>query len=295
MKLIPLACRSVAIAAAIAFAPAARADAPQETPPKNALDQLDRIVAFQKQLDEAMKANDPQKLIELLGKMQQIAPLERGAPAVQFQFPPRRVEQERPKSDLRQQYEKQLREFAESIDKLKDDKEAREGIEKARDEYKKAMEAELKKADAAQPQSFPLFVPGRVRRVDDLPFDQLLPFADLGFIVPRVGRGDGAPPRLGVQLEKPSAVLSEQLDISADRGLVLVGVLPGTPAEKAGLKKNDILLQWAGKDLSSDVEGFQAMIAAAKIGEKFDAVVLRKGKKEAIKGIELPNAKRGVD
>jgi len=99
-------------------------------------------------------------------------------------------------------------------------------------------------------------------------------------------------PRLGVQLDKPSAPLIEQLDLPANVGLVLVDVIRGTPAEAAGFKKNDILLQWAGKDLASDVEAFQTLIAGAKPGEKFEAVVLRKGKKETIKGIELPVGKR---
>jgi len=266
-------------------------DAPAErAEPENPRAQLDRIVEFQKEIAEAMKANDPQKTLDLIRKMQGAMRLDRG---LQLQLLPRPgAEREAPKSDLRQQYEKQLKEFTDSIEKLKDDKEAREAIEKARDEYKKAMEAELKKSDLEKPRQPPQRplgdMPAFPRRAEINP----IPFPQLDFGIPRIGRGDGVQPRLGVQLDMPSAVLIEQLDLPPNSGLVLTDVLRGTPAEKAGFKKNDVLLQWAGKDLSSDVEAFQTLVGGVKAGEKFDAVVLRKGKKETIKGIELPTGKR---
>ena len=247
---------------------------------KGVNEQLQQILDLRKAIDEAMKANDPQKTLELFQKLQKQMQVQR--PDVELILPATRP-QAVPKSELREQYEKQLKEFAESIDKLKDDKEAREAIEKARDEYKKAMEAELKKADEAQPRrplpNFP--------RVQLQPLPVPAPFADFGDFNFRFG---AAQPRLGVQLEKPSGVLAEQLDLKPDTGLVIVDVMRGMPAEKAGLKKNDVLLQWAGKDIATDVEAFQTMIAEAKAGEKVDAVVLRKGKKETIKGIEIPEA-----
>ncbi len=259
-------------------------DAPEEKTP---LRQLDRNLELKKAIDEAMRADDPQKALDLVLKLQKQILVQRGG-AFQLQLAPFPVGRDPgpvPKSELREQYEKQLREFAESIDKLKDDKEAREGIEKARDEYKKAMEAELKKADEARPQpNFP--------RLQLQPLPAPLPFADFGDFNFRLG---GAQPRLGVQLEKPSGVLAEQLDLKPDTGLVIVDVMRGMPAEKAGLKKNDVLLQWAGKEIATDVEAFQTMIAEAKAGEKVDAVILRKGKKETIKGIEIPEAAKAPE
>ncbi len=265
-------------------------DAPRDKPversergePKNARGQLDLLLELQKEIDAAMKGGDPQKMLELVQKMQGVMQLDL---RLNQQLRPRPVgERVAPKSELRQQYEKQLKEFAESIEKLKDDKEARAGIEKARDEYMKAMEAELKKSDLEKPRQPERPVgdaPAFPRRAD------LQPFPMFGF-----DRVVGVQPRLGVQLDKPSAPLIEQLDLPANVGLVLVDVIRGTPAETAGFKKNDILLQWAGKDLASDVEAFQTRIAEAKPGEKFEAVILRKGKKETIKGIELPAGKR---
>jgi len=264
-----------------------KVDAPERKDPRA---QFDQILELQKAMGEAMRANDPEKTKELLLKLQQLMQVERpGAFQLQIQpFPLLGREQPQPKNDLRVQYEKQLKEFAESIEKLKDDQEARGAIEKARDEYKKAMEAELKKADEAQPAPRPIPVFPDFPRV---PRNELVPFPafDLGLRNPRL---TDVQPRLGVQLEKPSAVLADQLDLKPNTGLVILEAMRGTPADKAGLKKNDVLLQWAGKDVASDVEAFQALIAATKAGEKFEAVVLRKGKKEIVSGIEMPESRR---
>ncbi len=263
------------IACSLLAAPAsARRDPPERNGP---LQQLEQILELKKAIDNAMGNDDPQKALDLVMKLQKQMLLEpRG---LDFPFPAFPAANAAPpiKSDLRQQYEKQLKEFADSIDKLKDDKDAREAIEKARDEYKKAMEAELKKADDAQP----------LRIQPAFPRNELVPFQalDFGLMLPRL---NDAQPRLGVQLERISAVLAEQLDLEPNTGLVIVDVMRGFPAEKAGLKKNDIVLQWAGKKTPTDVEAFQTMIANAKGGEKVEAVILRKGKKETIKGIELP-------
>lgn len=271
-------CLAASIACSLFAVPAsAQRDVPERN---NPLQQLEQILALKKAIDDAMGADDPQKALDLVMKLQKQMMLDRPDFQVQpFPFPAGREQVQPPKSDLRVQYEKQLKDFAESIDKLKDDKDAREAIEKARDEYKKAMEAELKKADDAQP-----------RRIQPaFPRNEIAPLQGLDFAL-RFPRLDDAQPRLGVQLERISAVLTEQLGLEPDTGLVIVDVMRGFPAEKAGFRKNDIVLQWAGKKTPTDVEAFQTMIARAKAGEKVEAVVLRKGKKETIKDIELPAA-----
>lgn len=103
---------------------------------------------------------------------------------------------------------------------------------------------------------------------------------------------NAAQPRLGVRVDKVSPVLAEQLDLPKDTGLVLAEVMPGLAADKAGLKKNDVLLKLAGKDVPTDPEAFTAVVGKLKGGEKVDAVVLRKGKQTTVSGIALPEAKK---
>ncbi len=95
--------------------------------------------------------------------------------------------------------------------------------------------------------------------------------------------------RLGVRMEKLSPVVVEQLGIEAGRGITITEVITGSAAEKAGFKANDIVLEFAGKPVSDLPEDFNHQVTAVKAGEKVDAVVLRKGKKVELKGIELPD------
>jgi serine protease Do len=100
-----------------------------------------------------------------------------------------------------------------------------------------------------------------------------------------------AEPRLGVRVRKPSETLVDQLDLPRGQGLVLEEVGPNSPAARAGLKAHDILLELAGKPVPSDVGGLRKLLADVKANTPIDAVVLRKGRKETIKGLSLPEAR----
>jgi len=94
--------------------------------------------------------------------------------------------------------------------------------------------------------------------------------------------------RLGVTVATPDPALVDQLNLPADSGLLIVDIRPGSAAEKAGLKKHDILLEWNGKSVPSQPARFAKTVAAASAGDSIDVVVLRKARKEAIKGLKLP-------
>jgi beta-lactamase regulating signal transducer with metallopeptidase domain len=100
--------------------------------------------------------------------------------------------------------------------------------------------------------------------------------------------------RLGVLVDRVPPVLADQLDLPKDRGVVLSGVLKDSSADKAGLKTSDIVLEFAGKPVEANPAEFIRSVNAVKVGDKVDLVVLRKGKKETIKGVEVPEAKRNA-
>ena len=97
--------------------------------------------------------------------------------------------------------------------------------------------------------------------------------------------------RLGAVVEKPSDTLVEQLELPKDQGLIIRDVTPDSAAAKAGLKPHDILLELNGKPVPSDPEDFRKALDDIKPDKPVDAVVLRKGKKETVKGLSLPEAK----
>jgi len=97
--------------------------------------------------------------------------------------------------------------------------------------------------------------------------------------------------RLGAQLSPPGATLADQLDLPREQGMVLQEVGPNSAAARAGLKAHDILLEVAGKAVPSKREDFDRLLGTIEPNRKVEVVVMRKGKKETIKELTLPEAK----
>jgi beta-lactamase regulating signal transducer with metallopeptidase domain len=142
--------------------------------------------------------------------------------------------------------------------------EIRKQLDQARGEMRKRMEEFRKNMPEGFPGRFGGFRPGRM-------------FASQG--------------RLGVRVDRPSAVLADQLDLPKGQGLVIEDVTPDSPAAKAGLKPHDILLQFNGKPVPSDPAEFADALRDIRVDATVDAKVLRKGKEEKIKGVQLPELK----
>jgi membrane-associated protease RseP (regulator of RpoE activity) len=110
-------------------------------------------------------------------------------------------------------------------------------------------------------------------------FDKM-PFGAHPFFAPK--------PRLGAALQEPSQALADQLDLPQGQGLVVLDVIPGSPADQVGLKTNDILVKIDGKEVSRNVPQFNKMVAEVKEETPIDVVVIRKGKEQTLMGLTLP-------
>jgi membrane-associated protease RseP (regulator of RpoE activity) len=97
--------------------------------------------------------------------------------------------------------------------------------------------------------------------------------------------------RLGVRVDPPSDELAEQLDLPKGQGLVVREVVPESAAAKAGIKPHDILLEMNGKAVTNRYDELVRMVADIKPDKAVEIVVMRKGKKETIKDVKLPEAK----
>ena len=62
----------------------------------------------------------------------------------------------------------------------------------------------------------------------------------------------------------------------------MTDVLAGSPAEKAGLKKNDILTKIDGKAVKGE-DSLAKFMSSAKAGQEATLTVLRKSKEQTIK------------
>jgi beta-lactamase regulating signal transducer with metallopeptidase domain/ElaB/YqjD/DUF883 family membrane-anchored ribosome-binding protein len=97
--------------------------------------------------------------------------------------------------------------------------------------------------------------------------------------------------RLGLHAEPVPTVLAAQLRLKENTGLVVVQVSKDSPAEKAGIKQHDIILEMNGQPVSGDVEAFRKAVRELKADAKIDLKILRAGQPMDVRGIEVPPAK----
>jgi hypothetical protein len=95
-------------------------------------------------------------------------------------------------------------------------------------------------------------------------------------------------PRLGAAMEPASPTLLHQLDLPDKQGIVLRDLKKASPADKAGIKNHDILIELNGKPVPNRMDEMFKLLTAIKADEKVEAVVVRKGKKVNIKELTLP-------
>jgi serine protease Do len=99
-------------------------------------------------------------------------------------------------------------------------------------------------------------------------------------LVPLTAQDTAAAERafLGMQIQGMQAEVAEALGRKDTHGVLVRDVGLGTPANKAGLKRGDLIVEFAGKTLDS----FDRLIAIAgslEAGQSADLVVIRQGRK----------------
>ena len=86
---------------------------------------------------------------------------------------------------------------------------------------------------------------------------------------------------LGISMEPLSEALAESLELADSRGALVAKVGEGTPAEKAGLKRYDVIVEVNGQSVDNRSE-LMSKIAALKPGTTVKLVVIRDGRRKKI-------------
>ncbi|PID29030.1 MAG: hypothetical protein CSB55_02885 [Candidatus Cloacimonadota bacterium] len=105
-------------------------------------------------------------------------------------------------------------------------------------------------------------------------------------------------PYMGVSMREPRAEVLKELNANINYGILLSGIVKGSPAEKAGLEKNDILIRFNGEKLYT-VSQFDKMMELEKAGNKVKLEFMRDGKKKKTSLVladreEFKNASSGL-
>ena len=81
-------------------------------------------------------------------------------------------------------------------------------------------------------------------------------------------------PWLGVWSRTVDPLLAAAMDLSVDRGALIVEVVADSPADTAGLREDDIIIRFGGQEVS-DIADLVRAIRASEIGEEVEVVFVR--------------------
>jgi S1-C subfamily serine protease len=98
------------------------------------------------------------------------------------------------------------------------------------------------------------------------------------YLLPLRG-GEGS--YLGVFLEEVTAERMKELGLNEERGAIVMKVVDGSPAEKAGLKENDVIVAFNGRQVES-VRELQRMLGDIPAGRNVTVDVRRGGAQQTI-------------
>jgi serine protease Do len=87
--------------------------------------------------------------------------------------------------------------------------------------------------------------------------------------------------------------MAKQWKLSSERGVVVADVEDDTPASRAGLKVQDVIIEFDGQEVK-DEDQFRKMVADMPVGKEVEMKVVRNGKEEVLKAKigELPSEER---
>jgi serine protease Do len=86
---------------------------------------------------------------------------------------------------------------------------------------------------------------------------------------------------LGVRFQPLTADLAKSFGLDSEKGALIANVEKETPAERAGFKAGDIILEFDGKQINEGTN-LSRYVAVAPIDKKVKVVILRDGKKQDV-------------
>jgi len=86
---------------------------------------------------------------------------------------------------------------------------------------------------------------------------------------------------LGITIRDLTPELAKSVHVEILKGALIVDVVKGGPADKAGMKKNDVVIAYRGKEIP-DTSTLRNDVAETPIGTEAKLTILRNGKKEEL-------------
>lgn len=103
-----------------------------------------------------------------------------------------------------------------------------------------------------------------------------------------VNKGYVVRPWLGVGLYTVDQLAILQYNLKVNKGVLLVQVVPGGPADNAGLKEGDVIVSIGGKD-TADIQELTRVLHSSEIGQPLEIVYWRGNSQKTVQVIPVEN------
>jgi serine protease Do len=84
---------------------------------------------------------------------------------------------------------------------------------------------------------------------------------------------------LGVTIQNLTPELAKQFQLKEEKGVLIGDVVEGSPAEKGGLRRGDVIMEFEGKKIE-DPNQLKNMVASLEIGKEVKIKIIRENKTE---------------
>jgi len=98
-------------------------------------------------------------------------------------------------------------------------------------------------------------------------------------LLPQLKQGRVVRGWLGVIIQKITPELMQKLDLNNEKGALVADVSQGGPAEKAGIKRGDVIISFDGKEIE-EMKDLPYIVGSTPIDKNVAVKVIRKGKEK---------------
>ena len=87
---------------------------------------------------------------------------------------------------------------------------------------------------------------------------------------------------IGVTIQTVTPEIAQPLGLKEAKGALVADVVPGGPADSAGIKRGDVIVSFDGKDIKNS-GALPRTVAETPVGKTVDVAVIRNGKEVTLK------------
>ncbi|MDP6180169.1 MAG: DegQ family serine endoprotease, partial [Desulfatiglandales bacterium] len=96
-------------------------------------------------------------------------------------------------------------------------------------------------------------------------------------LLPQLKKGKVVRGWLGVMIQKVTPDLKEKLDLKDEKGALVADITAGGPAERAGIKRGDVIISFDGRAIK-EMNELPFVVASTSVGKVVTVWVIRKGR-----------------